>query len=335
MEYDVSLQTIAWINELHCNGYLEINPAFQRRAVWLEEERSQLLNTIISSLPFPEIYFQVETDVNSGKQKYIVVDGQQRTTSILKFIDNEFSLPDRGIQSGKYFRDLDDTTKKQFWNYKVVVRLLKLTNDAEIRDLFQRLNTNNLKLTDQELRNARYAGKFKDLCERLADAPFFQTISLFTSREVRRMLDIEFVSELVLQQIYGVTNKKDLLDIAYSKFDEDLPNEAQLEEEFDIVINLIRTIITDDNALYVKTKTNFYTLFGTFLDRFRKSKEKVFKDSFQIANSITEFLRTAREEGEQSSQEDVRQYSEAYSRAASDKGRRIIRQRILSNRLFI
>lgn len=124
MEYDVSLQTIAWINELKTNGSLEINPDFQRRAVWLENERSQLMDTIISSLPFPEVYYQIVTDTNTGKQKYVVVDGQQRTTTILMFINNEFSLPDKGIYAGKYFKDLEDNTKNQFWNYKVVIRLV-------------------------------------------------------------------------------------------------------------------------------------------------------------------------------------------------------------------
>ncbi len=236
MEYDVSLQTIAWINELQNNGVLEINPDFQRRAVWMEHERSQLMNTIMMKLPFPEVYYQIMTDSENGKQKYIVVDGQQRTTTILMYINNEFSLPDKGIYPGKYFKDLDLSIKEQFWNYKVVIRFLKMTNDAEIRDLFQRLNTNNIKLTDQELRNAKYEGKFKSLCERLADSPFFQSISLFTAREVRRMSDIEDVSELVLIQIYGITNKKDMLEVAYAKFDEELPNESGIEEEFDIII---------------------------------------------------------------------------------------------------
>ncbi len=274
MDYDVSLQTIAWINELRNNDSLEISPDFQRRAVWLENERSQLMDTVISDLPFPEMYYQVETDAATGKQKYIVVDGQQRTTTLLKFIDNEFSLPDKSAYSGKYFRDLDDTVKSRFWNYKVVIRFLKMTNDAEIRDLFRRLNTNNMVLTDQELRNAKYAGKFKELCERLADSSFFQTFSLFTAREVRRMNDIEFVSELVLQQIYGTTNKKDLLEVAYAKFDEDLPNETGIEEEFDIIINLIRTLVDEDNAMFIKTKTTFYSLFGAILRYYRNTRSK-------------------------------------------------------------
>ncbi len=334
MEYDVSLQTIAWINELHNNGVLEINPDFQRRAVWLENERSQLMNTIISKLPFPEVYYQIVTDTNTGKQKYIVVDGQQRTTTILMYINNEFTLPDKGIFPGKYFKDLDAATKDIFWNYKLVIRFLKMTNDAEIRDLFQRLNTNNMKLTDQELRNARYVGKFKDLCERIADTAFFQSISLFTAREVRRMIDIEYVSELVLQQLYGVTNKKDLLEIAYSKYDEELPNESGIEEEFDIVINMLRTIIDDENVILIKTKSNFYSLFGAILQYHRETRNKSFPDAQKVRVAISQLLEKVREEAEGSLDPTVKDYAEAYTRAASDKARRVVRQRIIRELLI-
>lgn len=333
MEYDVSLQTIGWINELKNNGTLEINPDFQRRAVWLEKERSQLMNTVIEKLPFPEVYFQILTENETGKQNYVVVDGQQRITSILMYINNEFPLPDKGIFPGRYFKDLDPIVKEHFWNYKVVIRFLKLTNDSEIRDLFQRLNTNNMKLTDQELRNARYVGAFKDLCERIADSPFFQSISLFSSREVRRMADIEFVSELVLQQIYGITNKKDMLEVAYSKYDEELPNESNIEEEFEIVLSLLRTLIDTSNVMVIKTKSNFYSLFGAVLQYYRETSNTVFNDIESTKRSISLLLQQVREDGEGSEVDEVREYAECYNRAASDKLRRIRRQEIIRKKI--
>lgn len=60
------------------------------------------------------------------------------------FIDGEIALPDNDDWNGQYFRDFEDDEKEAFWNYKVVVRGLSQTNDAEIRDLFTRLNTNNI-----------------------------------------------------------------------------------------------------------------------------------------------------------------------------------------------
>ena len=93
MKYDVSLQTIAWLRGRRADASLQISPKFQRRPVWLELERSELISTILLCLPFPEVYIQSVLDTNTGQEQYVVVDGQQRITSILMFIDNEVALP--------------------------------------------------------------------------------------------------------------------------------------------------------------------------------------------------------------------------------------------------
>ena len=122
MKYDVSLQTIAWIQGRRLDQTLEISPKFQRRAVWLDGERSELIATILGGLPFPEVYIQQVTETETGREKHIVVDGQQRITSILRFIDNQVAMPVSDDWDGEYFRDLGDEVKGRFWNYKVVVR---------------------------------------------------------------------------------------------------------------------------------------------------------------------------------------------------------------------
>ncbi|MCB1099364.1 MAG: DUF262 domain-containing protein, partial [Verrucomicrobiae bacterium] len=223
MEYEVSLQTISWLNNRKNEGALEISPLFQRRAVWMDKERSELMDTICSGLPFPEIYVQVVTEPDTGGQKHIVVDGQQRVTSMLMFIDGEVSLPENDQWNGEYFRDLTPELKESFWDYKIVVRNLRRTSDAEIRDLFERLNTNTVALNDQEIRNAKYIGAFKQLAERLADSPIFQEMGLFSARDIRRMSDVEFISELLILTIQGISNKKDLVESYYARFEEELP----------------------------------------------------------------------------------------------------------------
>jgi hypothetical protein len=330
MEYDVSLQTVAWFNERKNDETLEISPKFQRRAVWMEKERSLLLETLLNFLPFPEIYIQVETDLQSGKQNYAVVDGQQRITSILKFLNNEFPLPTNDRWKGQYFRDLDDTAKGSLWDYKIVVRSLRKTNDEEIRSLFTKLNTNNIALNDQELRNARYTGRFKELAERLADNAYFQSIGLFTSRDVRRMLDIEYVSELMVRQIFGITSKKDFLETAYAHYDEEFPLESKYEDEFSVVVNLVRSIIDDNNQAIFKSKGNFHSLFGVCLDFFRKTKKTQFTNINQVKKNISDLVLRAKEDDFDESEPDIRLYADVSTRSTSDKSRRAERERILA-----
>ena len=331
MKYEVSLQTISWFNSLKNNESLEISPKFQRRAVWLEKERAMLMDTILTGLPFPEVYIHVVTDAETGGQKHVVVDGQQRITSILQFIDNIFPLPNNDNWNGEYFRDIGTQLKTEFWDYKIVVRFLRQTNDEEIRSIFSKLNTNNVALNDQELRNARYAGRFKQLAERLADNPYFQNIGLFTARDVRRMLDIEYVSELVVRQIYGITAKKDMLDLAYINFDEDFPMEAVYEDEFNVTVNLVRSLLNTSNQMLFKSKGNFHSLFGVCLDYFRASNRNQFKDSASVSKSISELVERAKNEDFSIETPDIKNYADVSTRSTSDKSRRAERERILMN----
>lgn len=331
MRYDVSIQTIAWFNARRTDHSLEITPKFQRRAVWLEKERSELLSTICSSLPFPEVYIQVDTDPETGMQKYVVVDGQQRITSILKFIDGEVSLPATAQWEGKNFGRLELAEKSEFWDYKIVVRMLYTVSDADIRDLFSRLNTNNIVLNDQELRNARYLGRFKSTAERLADNPFFQNINLFSAREVRRMEDIEFVSELLVLTVEGVTNKKDLLDTIYLRYEEDFPMEGDYELEFNSAIQMVNSITDQENSSLIKTKSNFYTLFGACLKRYRVSRKAYFLNAEAVKYKVTEILLKAKTFDAQNLENSplIIEYYNAVSRAASDKSRRVQRENII------
>lgn len=346
MEYEVSLQTIAWIKERKTSGSLEISPKFQRRAVWLEKERSSLMETILLKLPFPEVYVQVETDQDTGSQKYIVVDGQQRINSILMFMDGEVSLPLDSDWEGITFNQLSPEEKRIFWDYKVVVRMLRNTNDSEIRDLFQKLNTNNIVLNNQELRNAKYTGKFKEACERLADDSFFQHIGLFTPREVRRMEDIEFVSELLVLVVDGIQNKKEHLEDYYANFNEEFPGESEYDLQFKTALNLVQQLSQEENKNLIKTKSNFYSIFGACLKYYKETGRTSFNNSATIKSLITELLSKAKTyrpqvageeqdlelelEAEASISDDViREYNESVSRAASDRSRRAKRERII------
>ncbi|MCH7559832.1 MAG: DUF262 domain-containing protein, partial [Thaumarchaeota archaeon] len=124
------------------DGRLELAPPFQRNPVWGHKNKSYLIDTILNGLPVPEIFIQVKTN-QDGESKYIVVDGQQRIRSILEFIEGEYSLLAGETSyeyAGKEFKEFSDGVKTDFWDYPIVTRELRTSNDDEITSVFTRMN---------------------------------------------------------------------------------------------------------------------------------------------------------------------------------------------------
>ena len=95
-----------------------------------------------------------------GRSEYIVVDGQQRISTILEFIGVNNRRPfelgyldDDSMWSGYTFNDLTDEQKTALFGHPMAVRYLQDAEDHEIEDLFRRLNKYLTPLNPQELRN--------------------------------------------------------------------------------------------------------------------------------------------------------------------------------------
>ena len=82
---------------------------------------------------------------------YEVIDGQQRTISICQYVEGDFAF------EGRYFHNLQTDEQEQILDYKLMVYLCSGT-DSEKLEWFKTINIAGEKLTDQELRNAVYAG---------------------------------------------------------------------------------------------------------------------------------------------------------------------------------
>ena len=196
---NTTLRNIAWFKQTYEHKELDMKPPFQRNPVWVTRQKSFLIDTILNKYPIPEIYMQ-ETADEMGNVKYIIVDGQQRIRSVLDFIDGKFSMDEKESPDfyGTDFNGLTIEQKKAFFQYNFVVRILPDVNDVELRAIFQRLNKNVVALNKQELRQATYSGPFIRLMNTISDKEVFSKIGLFTPNDVRRMLDVEYISELTI-----------------------------------------------------------------------------------------------------------------------------------------
>jgi uncharacterized protein with ParB-like and HNH nuclease domain len=164
---------------------------FQRRRVWDDTKSSRLIESLLLNVPIPVCYF---AEMEDGS--YSVIDGQQRLTAIYRYINNEFvlrSLKVRTDLNGKRFHQLGVTDQRLIKSRSIRCIVILKDSDPDIRfDVFDRLNSNSVRLKPQELRNSLYRGKLNDLIRELSENKLFQKIRGVKDVD-KRMQDCEMV----------------------------------------------------------------------------------------------------------------------------------------------
>ena len=127
-------------------GKLDIRPPYQREFIYKDKQRNAVLDTVRKDYPLNVMYWAAR-----GDGGYEVIDGQQRTLSICQYVNGDYSIQGLG------YCNLQDDQQEQILNYKLMVYFCEGT-DSEKLEWFKTINIAGEKLTDQELRNAVYAG---------------------------------------------------------------------------------------------------------------------------------------------------------------------------------
>ena len=127
-------------------GKLDIRPPYQREFIYKDKQRNAVIDSLRNDFPLNVMYWAVRGDGN-----YEVIDGQQRTLSICQYVNGDFSI------NGLAFHNLQADQQQQILNYKLMVYFCSGT-DSEKLDWFRTINIAGEEHTDQELRNAVYAG---------------------------------------------------------------------------------------------------------------------------------------------------------------------------------
>jgi hypothetical protein len=273
-------QYIGWMR----SGELELNPHFQRRSVWKTPAKSYFIDSVVRGLPIPIIFLRERTDLNTLRTIREVVDGQQRLRTLLSFIASDLVpgfVPERDAFTvskvhnsdvgGLTFGELSNTVREQIISYQISTHVLpSSTSDAEVLDMFRRMNASGVRLSAQELRNARFFGNFSQISKSLA-IQFLDTWRewrIFTESDFARMREVEFVSELLLLVERGIQEKtQSSLDTAYKRYDVEYPNMAfvslAFQETMDEIGRLASPYIANSSF---RNSAVFYSLFAALLD---------------------------------------------------------------------
>lgn len=343
MKHIATTHPISWFTERELEGNLILRPGFQRRLVWTDRQKSNLIESILLELPVPEIYMQIRTTPD-GRSEYIVVDGQQRISTILEFVgvNNRPPFELTHLQndsrwSGYTFNQLTDEQKTRFFGHPMAVRDLQDAENHEIEDLFRRLNKYLTPLNPQELRNATYRGPFLRLAETIAEDLFWSESRLATPGSIRRMRDLEFVSDLLIGVLHGPqSGSPRTLDdyyATYEDFDPEFPRQRECKRRFFRTLELIQEVLPDIRLTRWANKTDFYSLFvaNAHLLREHILPGDNYDSARETLDEFAESISQYQENENISTSEDVVNYVDAIRRGTSDRNRRGIRHNALLN----
>ncbi|EAP81673.1 DUF262 domain-containing protein [Sulfitobacter sp. NAS-14.1] len=254
-----------------------VDRSFQRRLVWTDRQKVRLIETVLMEYPMPEIYLWEQVpDADTGLQKFSIVDGQQRLSTLREFTSNEWPLkaafldPDhqKAVYADKFWKDLSGDQRAAFFQYNINARRVpSAVSEDEIRTIFARLNETDRSLNPQEMRNATLNGLFLTASLDIADSEEMKGLDIFTKDNVRRMADVEFSSQLLGYERKGIVNDTPTsMNELYDEFSNEYPDSEKDVKKVKSSLKVISQIFEDALAKsFFETQNYVYTLY-TLLD---------------------------------------------------------------------
>ena len=215
---------------------ITLAPAFQRGDTWTTSAQSYFIDTLLRDLPIPPIYIRLVTDTDTKTSHREVVDGQQRLSAIVKFIDGQLPLDKRSKEfTGKTYDSLDEKDQKLFLAYQVGVEQLFGADDDTVLDIFHRINAYGLSLNQQELRHGkfqggRYKGEFRWAVIRAAERwdILWSKYGVLSVRSRVRLLHHELIAQLLGILLVGVTDGgQPKISRLYERYDSSIPGDTE------------------------------------------------------------------------------------------------------------
>ena len=172
------------------DGDLILQPEYQRNFVATSQIASRLIESVLMDVPIPVIYLAEEKDGT-----FSVIDGQQRLTSFISFVEGkfpngtEFKLYGLKVMpelNRKSFAQLDKELQTKIKTTTIHSVIIKKESNEDIKfEIFERLNTGATKLNEDEIRNTVYRGRYIKLLAELADNDIFDNLIRKETYKVR------------------------------------------------------------------------------------------------------------------------------------------------------
>lgn len=299
---------------------IEIQPDYQRKdRIWSDDKKSKLIESILMGLPLPIFYFGERKNDN-----WVVIDGLQRLTTVQDFMQNKFPLKLDASSSviaanNQFFKDFNRNNIRAIREFEITAYVIDIEDPKSnkfITELFHRINTYGVKLSDQEIRSAIYFGPSVFYLKFLASSRTF-TIATSDTVNPKRQKDLELCLGALSFIINGYK------DYRYNRFDDFLTstmkwinNQAERKVNKDNVVSFI-----SDSPLLTALTKNFeqslkfcHELFGK--DAFKKVRKATKKDP--ISKPLFETIITIFANTTETQREQIRKNKESFKNSLYD-----------------
>lgn len=296
--FELGRMDVVDLYEWHTTQKINYSSYFQRKYVWREKDKVELIDTIVKGYPIPSIFLcEASTDYVSLKKKYNVLDGRQRLESIFSFINNEFKY------CGKTFGEMSETEKEKITNFSIpIIQMYVKPNEVDkIKEIFKRLNKNSYNLNKIEIRSSQLVEyDFMIVCKILNGSVEFENIDDYLT-EVKALyedeieeddespdfdsneillddsnLDDNFISDYLkdLCKIENINNIRDILtNHEYIFSDYQIRRQVNLQ----YTINILGTIMLNTFIHRNLTEKQIIAISSEFSDNSPKIEEQIKK----------------------------------------------------------
>ncbi|MDK8693635.1 DUF262 domain-containing protein [Corynebacterium sp. MSK158] len=268
-------------------GSLTIQPEYQRNYIYNDGKKDvAVIDSLLKGYPLGLIYFN---QPKQGEDKFEILDGQQRITSIGRFCKDLFVVKDTDGNE-QYFSSLSKHQQEQILEIELLIYDCYGT-EAEIKEWFKTINIVGVPLTAQELRNAVYSGPFVDAAKKVfsnSGSAVMSKWSNFVKGDPARQEVLEVALDWVAQR------KGTTIDSYMAKHRED-DNCNELQTYFTAVIDWAASVfkMTDTsmrgiawNTLYERYSSKGYNT----TDMTATAKELLSDPQIQSKKGIYEYL---------------------------------------------
>ncbi|MGI6373732.1 MAG: HNH endonuclease family protein [Patescibacteria group bacterium] len=247
------------------SGKLTIQPEYQRNYIYAsdggEKERA-VINSVLKGYPIGLIYFN-----QVGKDKFEILDGQQRITSLGRFVTNKFAIKDESNHE-QLFDGLAKDKKDKILNTKLLIYICE-GEESEIKEWFKTINIVGVPLNNQELLNAVYSGPFVTLAKEEFSNSQNSNIQKWSS------------------YVKGSATRQNYLEAALNWVSRDNAGEYMSKHRFDSNINELKTyfntVIDWADAVFLEVEKEMQGLdWGTLYERYYKKSYNPAKVSEEV-----------------------------------------------------